>query len=64
LKETAMAGGVNMLMRDFNNTETPVYAFLIFTPGGLDFCGGYSYYQFLKTNFDQNGGALAGKALG
>ena len=64
LKETAFAGAVNMLMRDFNKIDTPVQAFFIFTPGGMDFAGGFSYYQFLKTNFDQNGDPLAGKALG
>ena len=64
MKELAFAGAVDKLMKDFNKVEIPVQAFLIFTPGGLDFTGGYTYYQFLKNNFDQNGDAMSGKALG
>lgn len=38
--------------------------FVMFTTGGVDFVGGFTYYEFLKTNFDQNGNVMAGKALG
>ena len=44
LKELAFAGAIDKLMKDFNRIDIPVQAFLIFTPGGLDFTGGYTYY--------------------
>lgn len=57
-------GSAEKLMKDFNKLNIPVQLFIIFTPGGIDFVGGFTYYQFLKTNFDANGNIMAGKALG
>lgn len=37
-------------MKTFNKRALPASLFVIFTSGGIDFVGGYSYYQFLKTN--------------
>ena len=38
--------------------------FIIFTPGGTDFVGGYTYYQFLKNSFNPIGDPVFGKNLG
>lgn len=45
-----MAGQAKFLIRLFNKAQLPASLFVIFTPGGIDFVGGYSYYQFLKNN--------------
>ena len=41
-------GSAEKLMKTFNKIDITVQLFIIFTPGGIDFVGGYSYYQFLK----------------
>lgn len=64
LKEMLGAGASDKLMKDFNRLDIPVQLFIIFTPGGIDFVGGFTYYEFLKTHFDQNGSVMAGKTLG
>lgn len=43
-----MAGSAKSLMKLFNKEPVPVYLFVIFTPGAIDFVGGYCFYQFLK----------------
>jgi len=39
-----MAGSSKGLVKAFNKTDIPMTLFVIFTPGGIDFVGGYSYY--------------------
>jgi len=50
MKELAGAGWADRLMKSFNRIEKPVIMFTIFCPGGVDFVGGYNYYEFLKQN--------------
>lgn len=50
LDELFMAGSAKNLMKSFNRSEIPTTLFVIFCTGGVDFVGGYSYYQFLKNN--------------
>ena len=46
-----MAGQAKSLAKLFHKVAgLPVQTFVIFTPGGIDFVGGYCYYQFLKNN--------------
>jgi len=42
----------------FNKTQIAAHLFTIFTPGGIDFVGGYAYYQFLKANFAEESSSL------
>jgi hypothetical protein len=52
------AGLAKGLMKAFNKKGVASSLFVIFTPGGIDFVGGYSYYQFLMHNlFPPTGGA-------
>lgn len=56
-----MSGLAKGLIKTFNKKDISASLFLIFTPGGIDFVGGYSYYQFLKTKvFDDNQSSVAG----
>lgn len=50
LRELMGAGLGHKLIKIFNKSEVKATLFVIFTPGGIDFVGGYSYYQFLKQN--------------
>ena len=50
LDELMSAGLGHKLIKIFNKNEVKASLFVIFTPGGIDFVGGYSYYQFLKQN--------------
>ncbi len=50
LNELSFAGSAKKLVKTFNKQDIPMTLFVIFTPGGVDFVGGYSYYQFLKHN--------------
>jgi hypothetical protein len=50
LDELMMAGLAKGLIKTFNKKDVKATLFVIFTPGGIDFVGGYSYYQFLKNN--------------
>lgn len=59
MQELAGAGSSNKLMMTFNRIDVPCVLFVIFTPGELDFVGGYTYYSFLKNKFDMNGNAQA-----
>ena len=63
LDELLMAGSSQKLVKAFNDTDIPCQLFVIFTTGGIDFVGGYTYYQFLKNNL-KNGTGVAGQALG
>ena len=42
-------------MKTFNRIDVPCVLYVMFTPGELDFVGGYTYYSFLKNKFDMNG---------
>lgn len=46
-----------------NRTEIPTQLFLVFTPGGVDFVGGYTFYNLLKNGFT-GGAPTAGANLG
>jgi hypothetical protein len=50
LDELMGAGLAKGLIKTFNKKGVKASLFLIFTPGGIDFVGGYTYYQFLKQN--------------
>ena len=54
MKELSGAGWSDRLMKSFNRMEKPAIMFCIFTPGGVDFVGGYNYYEFLKLNMFGN----------
>jgi len=56
------AGSAKGLMKAFNKLPIPATLFVIFTPGGIDFVGGYTFYQFLKTSFTN--GAPKSQTLG
>lgn len=48
LDELMMAGAAKQLVKLFDKEAVPVYLYLIFTPGAIDFVGGFCFYQFLK----------------
>ena len=50
-----MAGLAKGLIKCFNKNDVPATLFVMFTSGGVDFVGGYSFYQFLKHNLFQTG---------
>ena len=50
LSELMGAGASEKIMKTFNRIDIPMTLFIIFTPGGIDFVGGYSYYRFLTNN--------------
>jgi len=54
MAELSAAGWADRLMKSFNRVEKPVIMFTIFCPGGIDFVGGYNYYEFLKQNMFGN----------
>lgn len=62
LDELMGAGLAKGLLKTFNKKGIAASLFVIFTPGGIDFVGGYSYYQFLKNNLFQ-GATLAEASL-
>ena len=47
----SFAGAAKGLMKAFNKHPIPTSLYVIFTPGGVDFVGGFTYYQFLKNSF-------------
>ena len=55
LDELMGAGLAKGLIKTFNKKEVAASLFVIFTSGGIDFVGGYSYYQFLKHNLFEAG---------
>ena len=59
LDELMMAGLAKGLIKTFNKKGVKASMFVIFTPGGIDFVGGYAYYQFLKNNLFQEGSSAA-----
>jgi len=48
LEELAGAGSSSKFIKSFNKTDVPTQLFVIFTTGGIDFVGGYNYFNFLK----------------
>lgn len=38
------------MMKAFNRVDIPTIMFAIFCTGGVDFVGGYTYYEFLQKN--------------
>lgn len=42
--------------------DIPMQLFVIFCTGGIDFVGGYTYYQFVKNNLSQCDGSPVGGA--
>jgi hypothetical protein len=50
LDELMGAGLAKGLIKAFNKKDVKASLFVIFTPGGIDFVGGYSFYQFIKHN--------------
>ncbi len=59
LDELMGAGLAKGLIKTFNKKGVKASLFVIFTPGGIDFVGGYSYYQFIKNNLFQGGATAA-----
>lgn len=49
LTESAGGGVARKLLMGLNKVDVPAQLYFIFTSGGIDFVGGYTYYQFLKT---------------
>ena len=64
MKELAAAGWADRLMKSFNRMEKPAIMFTIFCPGGVDFVGGYNYYEFLKQKMFGNPADQAAQRLG
>ena len=44
LRELAGGGAARKLLMTFNKVDIPVQLYIIFTSGGVDFVGGYTYY--------------------
>jgi len=64
LDELMMAGQAKSLTRLFFKAKIPAMLFVIFTSGGIDFVGGYSFYQFLKTINNEESSSLVQKTMG
>ena len=50
LDELMGAGLAKGLIKKFNKKGVKASLFVIFTTGGIDFVGGYKFYEFLKYN--------------
>jgi hypothetical protein len=50
------SGTAKKLLKTFNRTDIPTTMFVIFCNGGIDFVGGFTYYQLLKNNLFEVGG--------
>jgi len=59
LDELFMSGSSKSLIKTFNKTSLPTTLFIIFCSGGIDFVGGYGYYNFLKQNYFPHGEGTA-----
>ncbi len=64
LSEMMGEGAAGKLIKVLNKFDLPVELFIIYTPGGVDFVGGYTYYNFLKNSIDANGEANKDQSLG
>lgn len=64
MRELMAAGWADRLMKSFNRMEKPAIMFTIFCPGGIDFVGGFNYFEFLKTNMFGNPADQATQRLG
>ena len=59
-----MGGGTaRKLLMGLNKVDIPAQLYFMFTSGGVDFVGGYTYYQFLKNNLT-TGSPVDGTNLG
>merc|ERR1719263_754430 len=63
LEELAFAGAAKGILKAMNRVEIPTQLFLVFTPGGVDFVGGYTFYNLLKSGFE-GAEPKAGASLG
>ena len=64
MAELSFSGWADRLMKSFNRMEKPVIMFTIFCPGGIDFVGGYNYFEFLKQSMFGNSAEQATQRLG
>lgn len=64
MAELSASGWADRLMKSFNRMEKPAIMFTIFCTGGVDFVGGYNYYEFLKQNMFGNAADQATQRLG
>lgn len=48
MAELGASGWADRLMKSFNRMEKPAIMFVIFCTGGVDFVGGYNFYEFLS----------------
>jgi hypothetical protein len=53
------AGAASKLIKSFNFLDIPATLYIIFTSGGIDFVGGYTYYNFLKTSLSADNKSLS-----
>lgn len=58
------SGSAKSLIMLFNKAKIGAHLFTIFTPGGIDFVGGFSFYHFLKANFAGDQSSLIQRTLG
>ncbi|CDW88539.1 proteasome assembly chaperone 2 [Stylonychia lemnae] len=64
LDELMMSGSAKTLMKLFNKLSIPAHLFVMFTSGGIDFVGGYVYFQFLRNNLFEDQSSLVQHQLG
>ena len=64
MAELSGAGWADRLMKSFNRMEKPAIMFVIFCTGGVDFVGGYNYYEFLKQEMFGSDAQQATQRLG
>ena len=50
MSELMGAGWSNRLMKAFNRMDLPAILLIQFCTGGIDFVGGWTYYEFLRNN--------------
>ena len=60
LEELIGAGSAEKWMKTLNKVDIPTQLFVIFTTGGIDFVGGYTYFNFLKSSL-KNGELIKGR---
>ena len=53
------SGAASKLIKAFNFLDIPTTLFVIFTSGGIDFVGGYTYYNFLKSSYSLDSKSLS-----
>jgi hypothetical protein len=58
------AGAAKSYIKEFNKTDIEATLYVIFGSGGIDFVGGYSLYQFLKSGAHNPASSLIDRKLG